>query len=32
MAFSDDPHPGMASEQFSGSAVTFVANVKFGAR
>jgi len=32
MAFSDDPHPGMASEQFSGSAVTFVSNVKFGAR
>jgi uncharacterized protein YcbK (DUF882 family) len=32
MAFSDDPHPGMASEQFSGSAVTFVSNVKFGTK
>jgi uncharacterized protein YcbK (DUF882 family) len=31
MTFADDPHPGMASENFSGSAVTFIASVKFGA-
>jgi uncharacterized protein YcbK (DUF882 family) len=31
MTFADDPHPGMASESFSGSAVTFIASVKFGA-
>jgi len=29
MTFSDDPHPGMASEKFSGSAVTFISSVKF---
>jgi uncharacterized protein YcbK (DUF882 family) len=31
MTFADDPHPGMASEKFAGSAVTFVSSVKFGA-
>jgi uncharacterized protein YcbK (DUF882 family) len=31
MTFADDPHPGMASENFSGSAVTFIASVKFDA-
>jgi hypothetical protein len=31
MTFSDDPHPGMASEKFSGSAVTFISSVKFAA-
>jgi uncharacterized protein YcbK (DUF882 family) len=31
MTFSDDPLPGMSSERFSGSAVTFISNVKFAA-
>jgi hypothetical protein len=31
MTFADDPHPGMASEKFAGSAVTFISSVKFGA-
>ena len=30
MTFTEDPHPGMASEKFAGSAVTFVSSVKFG--
>ena len=29
-AFTDDPHPGMTSEKFAGSAVTFVAANAFG--
>jgi hypothetical protein len=31
MTFTDDPQPGMVSEKFAGSAVTFIASVKFGA-
>jgi uncharacterized protein YcbK (DUF882 family) len=31
MTFSNDPNSAMASEQFAGSAVTFVASVKFSA-
>jgi uncharacterized protein YcbK (DUF882 family) len=31
MTFTDDPQPGMASEKFAGSAVTFISSVKFGA-
>jgi uncharacterized protein YcbK (DUF882 family) len=31
MTFTDDPHPGMASEKFTGSAVTFISSVKFSA-
>jgi hypothetical protein len=30
-AFADDPQPGMSTERFAGSAVTFVPTVKFGA-
>jgi hypothetical protein len=30
MMFTDDPHPGVESEKFAGSAVTFVSSVKFG--
>jgi hypothetical protein len=30
MMFTDDPHPGIESEKFAGSAVTFVSSVKFG--
>jgi hypothetical protein len=31
MTFTDDPHSGMASEKFAGSAVTFISSLKFGA-
>jgi hypothetical protein len=31
MTFGDDPTPGMTSEQFAGSALTFIGSVKFGA-
>jgi hypothetical protein len=31
MTFSNDPKSAMASEQFAGSAITFVASVKFSA-
>ena len=31
MTFGDDPNPGMTSEQFAGSALTFIGSVKFGA-
>jgi uncharacterized protein YcbK (DUF882 family) len=31
MTFSDDPHPGMDTEKFSGSAVAFMSSIKFGA-
>jgi hypothetical protein len=31
MTFTEDPHSGMASEKFAGSAVTFISSVKFGA-
>jgi hypothetical protein len=29
MTFSDDPHLGMSSEKFSGTAVVFVATMTF---
>jgi len=31
MTFGNDPNPGMTSEQFAGSALTFIGSVKFGA-
>jgi hypothetical protein len=30
MTFADDPHPGMATDRFSGNPVTFVSTVPFG--
>jgi hypothetical protein len=30
MTFTDDPHSGMPTERFAGSAVTFVSSMKFG--
>jgi uncharacterized protein YcbK (DUF882 family) len=30
MTFTDDPHAGISTEKFAGSAVTFVSSVKFG--
>jgi uncharacterized protein YcbK (DUF882 family) len=30
MMFTGDPHPGIETEKFAGSAVTFVSSVKFG--
>ncbi len=31
ISFTDDPQPGVASEKFAGSAVTFISSVKFAA-
>jgi hypothetical protein len=31
MTFTDDPQPGMVSEKFGGTAVTFISSVKFSA-
>jgi hypothetical protein len=30
VAFTDDPHPGMATDRFAGNPVTFVSTVPFG--